>query len=111
MAYPHEVDDAGVVVRKNVDADNQAGDPTEVQAVTGRANDLKSSKQEPALANSTFASRGKAVSPSQAENKAVGGLDSMTKAELQAYASDHNIGGVDQDSQTKAEMIETIRKG
>jgi hypothetical protein len=78
MAYPHETDENGVVVRKNVDADQAAGDPEEVQAVTGRANDLGSVTPKPALENSTFASRAKARQPAtkavegdEAENKAV----------------------------------------
>jgi hemerythrin superfamily protein len=36
-------------------------------------------------------------------------LDSMTKAELQAYADEADIAEVDQDRQTKDEMLETIR--
>jgi len=36
-------------------------------------------------------------------------LESMTKAELQAYAIDADIADVDQDRQTKEEMINTIR--
>lgn len=35
-------------------------------------------------------------------------FSSMTKAELQAWAEEHNIEGVDADSQTKEEMIATI---
>ncbi|MCA1572421.1 MAG: hypothetical protein LC798_19395 [Chloroflexi bacterium] len=72
MAYPHERDESGVVTTKNVNADNQAGDPEEAQAVTGRPNDT-------APENSTFASRTttttetttKAVESDEAENKAV----------------------------------------
>jgi hypothetical protein len=79
MAYPHETDETGVVTRKNVDADQAAGDPEEVQAVTGRANDLGSVTPKPALDNSTFAARAKArqsattkaVEGDEAENKAV----------------------------------------
>jgi len=36
-------------------------------------------------------------------------LDAMTKAELQAYADEADIADVDQDRQTKDEMLETIR--
>lgn len=76
MAYPHDTDDAGVVTRKNPNADQAAGDPEEAQAVTGRANDLGSVTSKPALENSTFASRRrgtttKAVEDDDAENKAV----------------------------------------
>lgn len=79
MAYPHETDDTGVVIRKNPNADQAAGDPEEAQAVTGRANDLGSVTPKPALDNSTFAarakarqqSRTKAVEGDEAENKAV----------------------------------------
>lgn len=39
------------------------------------------------------------------ENKALSG---MTKADLQAHADEHGIDGVDHESQTKAEMIDTI---
>jgi hypothetical protein len=35
-------------------------------------------------------------------------LDSMTKNQLAAFASDHRIADVDPNTQTKAEMIETI---
>ena len=75
MAYPHETDDAGVVTKKNVNADNQAGEPVESQAVTGRPNDV-------APENSTLSSRraerlaaekpaAKAVDSGRAQNKAV----------------------------------------
>lgn len=57
MAYPHEVDDTGVVVKKNPEADNQAGDPEKAEAVTDRPNDVPLVTPQPALANSTFASR------------------------------------------------------
>ena len=60
MAYPHETDDAGVVTKKNVNADNQAGEPEKAQAVTGRANDTPMTSEKPAIANSTFAERAKA---------------------------------------------------
>ena len=36
-------------------------------------------------------------------------LDSMTKAELQELAADRSIAGVDPESQTKDEMVATIR--
>jgi hypothetical protein len=83
MVYPHEVDEAGVVVRKNVNADNQAGDPEEAEAVTGRPNDLPITEQKPALANTTMADRKratsrKAISPAEAENKAVGAAETKT---------------------------------
>lgn len=61
MAYPHETDDAGVVTKKNVNADNQAGEPEKAQAVTGRANDTPMTSEKPAIANSTFAERAKAA--------------------------------------------------
>lgn len=57
MAYPHETDDDGLVVRKNPHVDQAAGEPEEVAAVTGRPNDLGNATPEPAMANSTFASR------------------------------------------------------
>lgn len=41
-------------------------------------------------------------------NSATPNFNSMTKAEIQAWADENNISGVDQNSQTKAEMIETI---
>ncbi|HEY3241184.1 MAG TPA: hypothetical protein VGL92_16595 [Acidimicrobiia bacterium] len=37
-------------------------------------------------------------------------LDAMTKAELQALADERAIAGVDQASQTKDEMVATIRQ-
>jgi hypothetical protein len=38
-------------------------------------------------------------------------LESMTKAELQAYAEETDIADVDESRQTKEEMIQTIRRG
>lgn len=103
MAYPHEVDDSGVVTRKNVNADNQAGDPVQADTVTGRANDLGSVTQEPALANSTFRDRAENRMVSSGEGKS---LSSMTKAELQAEADSR---GVEIPSgATKAEMLEAL---
>lgn len=83
MVYPHEVDEKGVVVRKNVNADKQAGDPEAAAPVTGRPNDLPVEERKPALANSTLAERrrrreseaeaqAKAVDSGDVENKAVG---------------------------------------
>lgn len=105
MAYPHEVDDSGVVITKNVNANNQAGDPEEAQAVTGRANDLGSVTNEPTVANSTFRDRAenRMVSGTEAQTK---DLSSMTKAELQAEADRR---GVEIPSgATKAEMVEAL---
>lgn len=86
MANPHETDESGVVVNKNPDADNQAGEPEEAQAVTGRPNDLKITDQKPALENSSFAARRKAreaaekkaVSSTEAENKAVASAETKS---------------------------------
>lgn len=50
-------------------------------------------------------SRGKVASSKDPEPKA---LDKMTKAELQAYAEENEIEGVNKDEQTKAEMIKVI---
>ena len=83
MAYPHETDDAGVVTTKNVNANQQAGDPVEAVAVTGREPDQ-------APDNTTFADR-KAMSSSRVENKAVGGFDAMTKDELVAEAERRGV--------------------
>jgi hypothetical protein len=38
-------------------------------------------------------------------------LNDMTKADLQAYADEHNIEGVDMNSQNKADMITAIQAG
>lgn len=38
-------------------------------------------------------------------------FDTMTKADLQQYATDNNIEGVNQDSMTKQEMIDKINAG
>ena len=96
MAYPHEVDEAGVVTAKNVNANQQAGDPVEAQAVTGRAND-------PVPANSTFRERAENRMVSSAEGKS---LSSMTKAELQDEADRR---GVEIPSgATKAELLEAL---
>lgn len=37
-------------------------------------------------------------------------LDSMTKSELQAYAETQEIAGIDQNGQTRDEMLEAIRR-
>ncbi len=37
-------------------------------------------------------------------------IDSMTKSELQAYAEEQEIAGVDQNGQTRDEMLVTIRR-
>lgn len=54
MAYPHKVDEQGVVTEKNPDAGQPAEPPVEAPAVTGRPAD------DP-TANSTFAERAKAA--------------------------------------------------
>lgn len=41
-------------------------------------------------------------------NESTPDFESMTKAELQAYADEHNIEGVNQNTQTKEEMIAAI---
>lgn len=61
-------DDQGRVTERAIGSD-VAGDPDEQDAVTGRTNDLGSVTPDPALPNSTFASRSKSVQ--SAENKAV----------------------------------------
>ena len=80
---PHEIDDLGVVVRKNPDAGVPAGDPVEQEAVTGRTAD----KAPP---NTTMAERSrqragdaksdtKAVKAADVEDKAVSGSRTSTK--------------------------------
>ena len=96
MAYPHEVDDAGVVVTKNINANNQAGDPDEAEAVTGREPDT-------APENTTFADR-KAMASSSVENKSVS--SSLTKAELLDEAARRGVQA--DDSMTKQEIIDAI---
>ncbi len=79
MAYPHETDENGVVVKKNPNAGVPVAEPEQAQEVTGRPNDLLIEERKPALDNSTFAGRArarqeaeaKALSAAEAENKAV----------------------------------------
>ena len=99
MAYPHEVDDSGVVIRKNINADQAAGDPVEGTAVTGRPNDV-------AGANTTFADR-KAMAASSVENKSVS--MSMSKAELLDAAAAQGVAA--DDSMTKQEILDAINAG
>lgn len=98
MAYPHEVDDSGVVVTKNINANQAAGDPEEAAAVTGREPDT-------AEENTTFGSR-KAISGRQVENKSVS--SSMTKAELLDQAAARGV-EVD-DSMTKADILAALER-
>lgn len=83
MAYPHEVDDSGVVTQKNINANQAAGDAEEAEAVTGREADT-------APVNSTFRDRAenRMVSGDQTDSKSV---SSMTKAELQAEADRRGV--------------------
>lgn len=106
MAYPHEVDESGVVTKKNVNADNQAGDPEEAEAVTGRPNDYALVTNEPALANTTFADR-KAIRSSEVEDKSVS--MSLTKAELLEEAANRGVEA--DDSMTKQEIVDAINAG
>lgn len=57
MPQRHEVDGTGRVVRRSPAADNQAGDPTQVDAVTGRPPDTPTTAFDAGVRNSTFASR------------------------------------------------------
>jgi hypothetical protein len=106
MAYPHETDESGVVIRKNVNADNQAGDPEEQVAVTGRENDLGSVTNDYPVKNTTFADR-KAMSSAQTENKAVSA--SKTKAELLEEAARRGVQA--DESMTKQEIVDAINAG
>lgn len=100
MAYPHEIDESGVVTTKNPNA-NQPGavDPVEAAAVTGRPND-------PTPENTTFADR-KAMTAAQAENKSVS--SALRKDELIDEAARRGI-AVD-DSMTKQDIIDAINAG
>lgn len=99
MAYPHEVDDAGVVIRKNVNANQGAGEPREKTSVTGRPSDQ-------APDNTTFADR-KSMQGRGAENKGVS--SAASKAELLDEAARRGI-AVD-DSMTKTELLDALRGG
>lgn len=79
MADPHEYDQQGVIVRKNVNADNQAGDPEEATPVTGRPAD-KPPANSTLAERAKAAGRGKAVKGGDAENKAMDSAETETKA-------------------------------
>lgn len=96
MAYPHEIDDAGVVTAKNINANNQAGDPDEAVAVTGREPDQ-------APENTTFADR-KSMAGRGVEDKSVS--KSMTKDELLSEAARRGVAA--DDSMTKAEILDAL---